>query len=91
MTTMLDRIDQWMERQVAQGREQGIAQGRGEGQRRLVLRLAARRFDVGAEARLRPILEGISDPARIEAVANAVMECDSADALIARAKDVAGT
>ena len=83
MTTMLDRIDQWIERQVAQGR--------GEGQRRLVHRLAGRRFGLGTEARLRPILEGISDPARIEAVANAVMECDSGEALIERAKEVAGT
>ena len=79
MTTMLDRIDQWLERQ------------RGEGQRRLVHRLAGRRFGTGAEARLRAILEGISDPARIEAVADAVIECDSAEALIARAKEVAGT
>lgn len=79
MTTMLDRIDQWLERQ------------RGEGQRQLVHRLAGRRFGTGAEARLRAILEGISDPARIEAVADAVIECDSAEALIARAKEVAGT
>lgn len=99
MTTMLDRIDQWIEGQVAQGREQGIVQGReqgialgrGEGQRRLVHRLAGRRFGVGAEARLRTILDGISDPARIEAIADAVIECDSAEALIARAKVVAGT
>ena len=91
MTTMLDRIDQWIEGQVAQGREQGIAQGRGEGQRRLVHRLAGRRFGIGAEARLRAILEDISDPARIEAIADAVIECDSAEALIGRAKDVAGT
>ena len=79
MTTMLDRIDQWIEGKVDQG------------QRRLVHRLVGRRFGIGTEARLRPILEGISDPARIEAVADAVIECDSAEALIARAKEVAGS
>ena len=83
MTTMLDRIDQWIERQVAQGRD--------EERRRLVRHLVGRRFGIGAEARLRPILEGISDPARIEAIAEAVIECDSTEALIARAKEVAGS
>ena len=83
MTTMLDRIDQWIERQVAQGRD--------EERRRLVRHLVGRRFGIGAEARLRPILEGISDPAPIEAIAEAVIECDSAEALIARAKEVAGS
>ena len=83
MTTMLDRIDQWIERQVAQGRD--------EERRRLVRHLVGRRFGIGAEARLRPILEGISDPARIEAIAEAVIECDSGEALIARAKEVAGS
>ncbi len=76
---MLDRIDHWMEGQVAQG------------QRQLVHHLVGRRFGIGAEARLRPILEGISDPACIKAVADAVIECDSAEALIARAKEVAGS
>lgn len=55
----------------------------------MVHRLAGRRFGIGAEARRRPILEGISDPARIETVVDAVIECDSAEALIARAKEVA--
>ncbi len=41
MTSMLDRIDHWMEGQVAQG------------QRQLVHHLVGRRFGIGAEARLR--------------------------------------
>ncbi|MDE0474242.1 MAG: hypothetical protein OXI50_06755 [Gammaproteobacteria bacterium] len=39
----------------------------------------------------RAILEGIPDPARIEAIADAVIESDSAEALIERAKEVAGS
>ena len=89
-----ERERQWRER-LKQGREQGLEQGLEQGRREgieraraLVRRLAAGRFDAETVGRLVPVLESLSDPDRIEAVAGAVVEARTGDELLARAKEV---
>ena len=45
----------------------------------------------GVALRLAPLLEQLSDPDRIAAVATRVIECETADEFIARAKEVQRT
>jgi len=69
--------------------EKGIERGRREGierERALVRRLAVRRFGPGIAERLGPLLDGLSDPDRIAAIADAVLECHTAEDFIARSK-----
>lgn len=81
---------QWLEKGIRQGRREGIRQGRREGIRReraLILRLAGRRFGSPAAERLAPLLGELSDHERIAAVADAVIECETAEDLLARAEE----
>ena len=48
--------------------------------------LAARRFGPPVADRLAPLLNELSDPGRIAAVADAVIECETAEDLLARAE-----
>ena len=88
-----ERERQWQEqgRQLRERLKQGLEQGRREGierARALVRRLAARRFDAETVGRLVPVLDSLSDPDRIEAVADAVVEARTGDELLARASEV---
>ena len=57
------------------------------GERALILRLAGRRFGSPVAERLAPLLdEQLSDPERIAAVADAVVECETAEEFLARAE-----
>ena len=99
MTTLLERVrkwgeeerKQWLEEGVEQGRREGVEKGRIEGERDLVYRLVARRFGPDTAERLVPVLDPLSDPERIVAVADAVLECQTAEEFIARARKAAGT
>lgn len=55
------------------------------------LRLVSRRFGPGTAERLVRVLDPLSDPERIVAVADAVLECQTAEEFIARARKAAGT
>ena len=94
MTTLIERSRKWGEelnRQwLEKGITQGIERGRVEGERELVQRLAVRRFGQDSAEQLVPVLEAISDPERIAAVADAVLECETAEEFMARATEVAG-
>ena len=77
---------------IEKGIAQGVKRGRREGiekgiarQRALVRRLAARRFGPEIEERLVPVLDDLSDPERIAAIADAVLECRTAEEFMARA------
>ena len=48
---LAETVQEWTKDWVAQGREEGIEKGRAE-ERRLLCRLAARKFDAGAAKRL---------------------------------------
>lgn len=80
--TLIDRVRKW--------REEDVERGRIEGERELVRRLVSRRFGPATADRLVPVLDPLSDPERIAAIADAVIQCETVDELIARAREVAG-
>ena len=53
----------------------------------MVHRLAAHRFGPGIAEQLGPLLDELSDPDRIAAVATMVFECESGEEFIARARE----
>ena len=94
MTTLIERSRKWGEelnRQwLEKGITQGIERGRVEGERELVQRLAVRRFGPDATEQFVVVLDAISDPERIATIADAVLECETAEEFMARAREVAG-
>ncbi len=89
MSVLAERVRRWGDELNQQWLEKGIRQGRREGIRReraLILRLVGRRFGSPAAERLAPVLHELSDHERIAAVADAVIECETAEDLLARAE-----
>ena len=81
----------WYEDGLDEGRAEGHAKGRAEGleqgiqqQQRLVRGLVARRFGADTADRVAPRLDELSDPERISAVADALLDCETAEEFIAR-------
>ena len=69
------------------GRAEGLAQGRTEAvdrERAVLVRLAARKFDVRTAERLTDLAAGIDDPGRLAAAVDLVIECDDAADLLSR-------
>lgn len=79
------------------GREEGLRAGRAEGreagrtaavaeslagQRALLVRLAARKFDAGTAARLADALGAVTDPDRLAAFADRIVDCAAANELL---------
>ena len=64
------------------GIEKGIERGIEKGQRELILRLVTHRFGSAAADRLVPVLAGIADSDRIDALAARVFECETAEELV---------
>ena len=99
MATLAERVRKWgdelnqqwlekgIEKGIERGIEQGIEQGRQQGERQMVFRLAAHRFGPGIAEQLAPLLDQLSDPDRIAAVATMVLECETAEEFIARARE----
>ena len=74
----------------AEGRAQGHAEGRAVGhpegiarQRAMLCRQAERRFGSDTAADLARLLADVSAPERLESIGDAVIDCESGDALIA--------
>lgn len=80
--TLIDRVRKW--------REEDVERGPIEGERELVRRLISRRFGPDTAEQLVPVSHPLSDPDRIVAIADAVIECETVEELIARAREVAG-
>lgn len=90
VTTLLERVQEWGEQERQQWLKEGLERGRIDGERDLVRRLVSRRYGPEAADQLVPVLDPLSDPDRISAVAEAVLECEAAEEVIARAREVAG-
>ena len=95
MTTLIERAKKWgeerdqlwLQKGLEQGLEQGLEKGREEGlerERRLMHRQVGRRFGAATADRILPVLEGISDPEGIALVADAVIECRTAEEFVER-------
>ena len=100
---LFDRVWQWSEEAeareaaameaarkagMADGMEAGMEAGMAEGGRTLICRLASRRFGSGVEEEVRPLLDGVTDPEVMTAVADAVLECATGVEFAARARQV---
>ena len=88
MSTLAERVRKWGDELNQQWLEKGIEKGREQGERQMVYRLAAHRFGPAIAEQLTPLLDQLSDPDRIAAVATMVVECESGDEFIARAREV---
>ena len=58
-----------------------------EGRTQLVRRLVARRFGADIPDRMVPLLDDFADPERIESVADAILDCETAEEFLARTAD----
>lgn len=90
MTTLIERARKWGEERDQKWLEKGIEQGRVEGlerERALVRRLAVRRFGPTIAESLAPRLDELSDSDRIAAVADAVIESETAEEFLARVRE----
>lgn len=80
MSTLAERVRKWGDELNQQWLEKG--------ERQMVSRLAARRFGPGIAEQLSPLLDKLSDPDSIAAVATMVFECENGEDFIARAREV---
>ena len=78
-TMLAETVQEWTAEWVEQGREQG--------QRVLLCRQAARKFDAAAGERLAVLLEGVTDSNRLAQVGDWIIECGTAGDLFARLED----
>lgn len=65
-----------------------IEEGRAEGIATLVCRQARRKFGSDTAKHLSKLLEGVSDPDRIEQIGDWILDCEDAADLLARAREV---
>ena len=81
--------DEWIHQGIEQGRKQGIEQGRergvAEGQRELLRRQTEARFGSWTADRLFAALRREDDPPRLDAIALAVVRCETGDELLRQA------
>ena len=80
---------EWLEPGRDEGRAEGIEQGRDEGRaekRALLCRQAARKFDGAAADGLAAALAGVTDPERLGRVGEWIIECATAEDLLARVR-----
>ena len=76
---LAETVQEWTAEWVEQGREQG--------QRELLCRQAARKFDAAAAERLAAKLEGVEDADRLAHVGDWIIECETSDDLFVRFED----
>ena len=66
---------------------EGLGQGRAEGRTTMVCRLARLKFGAGTAERLSGLLEEVSDPERIARIGDRIIECETGEELLARARE----
>ena len=74
-----ETVREWTADWVAEGLEQGRAE-----ERRLLCRLATRKFDAATGERLSAALAEVADPDRLAEVGDWIIECETADELLDR-------
>ena len=73
---LAETVQEWTAEWVEHGREQG--------QRELLSRLAARKFDAATAERLAAALEGVADSDRLAQIGDWIIDCETAADLFAR-------
>ena len=93
--TLQERVARWSEPWIEQGKQQGIELGKQQGvekgkrehRREQVRRLAEVRFGVGTAERLFALLQHEDDLQRLDALAVAVVRCETGDELLRQASN----
>ena len=83
-TMLAERVQEWTAEWVEEGREQGIEQ-----ERRLLCRMAARKFGAETASRLSVLLERVADQERLAQVGEWIIECDAEAELLDRVRAAA--
>ena len=98
-TMLAERVTQWRQEALDEGRRQGMSEGVLEGRRQgvsegvshertLLRRLAARRFGVAAGDALAALLANVEDVDRLAEVGDLVVDCAGAEELLRRGRGV---
>ena len=82
-TVLEDNLRRQIRRAERASRREALAQGM-EHERKLLRRLAARRFGAGTAERLAPLLAGVGDPEGLERIGEWIIDCADGEELIAR-------
>ena len=89
--TLAERVARWPEQWIRQGFEQGIErgieQGIERGKREQLRRLAEVRFGTQTAERLFASLRSDDDPQRLDALAEAVVRCETGDELLRHVRE----
>ncbi len=72
---------------LGQGRAEGRSEGRSEGRATMACRLARLKFGVETAERLAGLLEEVSDPEQIARIGDRIIECETGEELLARARE----
>ena len=86
---LAESIDAHYDALMARAKKEGLERGM-ERERALLARQAARKFGAATAARLAALLEGVSDPARLEEVGESVIDCADGADLLARLEASSG-
>ena len=85
--TLQERVARWSEPWIEQGKQQGIELGKREQGREQVRRLAEERFGTPTAERLFALLQREEDLQRLDALALAVVRCETGDELLRQASN----
>ena len=83
--TLVERIGQWEDQWIRQGFEQGIEQGIEQGKQEQLRHLTEVRFGAETAERLFAAVLRENDPQRLDAIAEAVVRCETAEDLLRQA------
>jgi len=84
-TMLAERVTQWRQEALDEGRRQGVSEGMSH-ERALLRRLAARRFGVAAGDALAALLANEDDVERLAEVGDLVVDCPSGEELLRRGR-----
>ncbi len=85
---VLERVRSLKEAEmIYAGVEELKERARREGRTALVCRLARLKFGAGTAERLSRLLEEVSDPERISRIGDRIIECETGEELLARARE----
>ena len=70
-----------------EGWREGRREGRHEGRRSLLRQLAIQKFGPAAAAEVSTLFDDLTDPDRIDALAGAVIECETAEDFMSRVRE----
>ena len=79
-------FDQGLKQARQEAREEARQEGRREGQLELLIRLVRRRFGAAAADTVRADIAAMRDPSALNELADWLLDCDTAEAFLARLK-----